>query len=91
MNGSLYRFFKGRRGLRQGDPLSPYVFVLWMEYLARGFRQVSQQQGFYFHPKCKKDGIVTLNFADDLMVMSKRHSQSLLLIKLQLNCFEKVL
>jgi len=70
LNGRDHGSFKGKRGLRQGDPLSPLLFVLVMEYLSRLFQRATTKPGFKFHPQCRINKMVHMMFADDLIVFS---------------------
>lgn len=71
INGSLHDHFQGKRGLRQGDPLSPLTFVLVMDYLSRALKLASSLNDFKFHPLCKSLKLTHLCFADDLMIFCK--------------------
>lgn len=69
-NGSTYGYFKGKRGLRQGDPLSPYLFVLAMNCLSLSLNKAALEEKFKYHHKCIRTRLTHLCFADDLLIFT---------------------
>jgi len=89
INGDLYGFFPGKSGVRQGDPLFPYLFICCMEYLSRMLILACRHPGFLFHPKCSIHDISHLAFADDVLLLSRRDCSSVNGIFQQLTIFGK--
>ncbi|KAL2252965.1 UNVERIFIED_CONTAM: hypothetical protein Sindi_0091200 [Sesamum indicum] len=78
LNGKPHGFFQGARGLRQGDPLLPYLFVLVMEVLHLGLLQlIDQDELFSFHWKCDTARIFQLGFVDDLLLFCQADMNSI--------------
>ena len=71
-NGDLSEEFRPTRGVRQGDPLSPYLFVLCMERLSQLIVK-HVQEGKWKAIQLGKDGppISHLFFANDLVLFAK--------------------
>lgn len=67
-NGTVNGYFKGRRGLRQGDPPSPYLFVIAMNCLSSMLKRAAAQEGLLYYPNCEKIKLTHLAFADDLLI-----------------------
>ena len=68
INGAPTGLFGAQRGLRQGDPMSPLLFALGMDYLDRIMKLVGDMEGFKYHVKCKEQKLTNLCFADDLLL-----------------------
>lgn len=80
----------GGRGLRQGDPISPYLFTLVMEvYTLMMEKNVQQNPQFKYHLGCKELKLTHMCFADDLMVFSHGDVISVRVIKQTLEEFSK--
>ncbi|GJY89248.1 hypothetical protein Tco_0503876 [Tanacetum coccineum] len=90
VNGSLHGYFQGKRGLRQGDPLSPYLFTLVMEVLTLMIkRKVQESDLFTYHRFCSKMELINLCFADDLFLFAYGDVQSASVIKEALDEFKQ--
>ncbi|GKB18830.1 RNA-directed DNA polymerase, eukaryota, reverse transcriptase zinc-binding domain protein [Tanacetum coccineum] len=88
VNGERISYFKGGRDLRQGDPVSPYLFTLIMEVFSLMLkRQNENDTKFQYHFGCKSMQLVHVCFTDDLLVMCHGDADSVNVIKKALDEF----
>ncbi|PNX94562.1 ribonuclease H [Trifolium pratense] len=86
INGNYTNIMKANCGLRQGDLISPLLFVIMMEYLNRCFQKMQKNHNFNFHAKCEKLDLTNLCFADDLLLFASGDKGS---VTIMMDTFDK--
>nr|XP_027083663.1 uncharacterized protein LOC113705962 [Coffea arabica] len=92
INGASVGFFKSTRGLCQGDPLSPGLFIIGAEVLSRSLNQLVEHREFkcFSVPRgCPR--ITHLSYADDVLVFTGASSASLRCVMQVIENYEAVL
>ena len=75
LNGSPLKPFKMEKGLRQGDPLSPYLFLLVSEALVYLLRKAEERNLIEaIHIGKAKVNLKHLQFADDILIFAPRNT-----------------
>ncbi|GJR74233.1 RNA-directed DNA polymerase, eukaryota, reverse transcriptase zinc-binding domain protein [Tanacetum coccineum] len=91
LNGEVHGYFKGGRGLSQGDPISPYLFTLVMEVFNIILcKNIEDSEKFNYHFGCKELKLTHMCFADDLLVLCKGNKSSVEVIKRSMEEFSSV-
>ncbi|KAJ0427646.1 putative RNA-directed DNA polymerase [Helianthus annuus] len=88
VNGSPTPEFDCSRGLRQGDPLSPFLFVIAMEALT-GIMKKASMAGLYHGIRCNTSGPILSHFlyADDVVFLGEWSTTNALNLRRILRCF----
>lgn len=91
INGATRGYVKPGRGIRQGDPLSPYLFILCSEVLT-GLCMDAQSKGLMkgISIASKSHSLNHLLFADDTMFFCKANRKNAVNLKALLKTYEAV-
>lgn len=76
-NGGQFEEFQHSKGLRQGDPISLYIFILCMELLS-SFINKKCEDGYWDKVKASRNGpgFSHIFFADDLLLFAKANQKN---------------
>ncbi|KAL0434064.1 UNVERIFIED_CONTAM: putative mitochondrial protein [Sesamum latifolium] len=90
LNGEQFGFLHSERGLRQGDPLSPYLFLLCAEAFS-GMIRKAESNGFIQGIAVSRAAplIFHLLFVDDTLIFCKATPEAMLCLKSILDAFQK--
>jgi hypothetical protein len=89
INGTLTRSFKPTRGIRQGDPLSPYLFLFVSEGFSKILQKAIELRALKEFKICRRaPGISHLLSADDGLVFFEANTKQAGVIKAAIGIFE---
>jgi len=89
VNGSPIDEFKPKRGLRQGDPLAPFLFLIVVEGMTGLVREASRKKLLKgIEVGYRGVQIQIFQFADDMSFFCQPTYHNMLVIKTILRCFE---
>ncbi|KAJ0805669.1 putative RNA-directed DNA polymerase [Helianthus annuus] len=88
VNGSPTMEFDCARGLRQGDPVSPFLFLIAMEALS-GIMKKASEVGLFQGIRCSNFGMTLTHFlyADDVVFLGEWSTLNVLNLRRILRCF----
>ncbi len=90
VNGEPHGFVKPFMGLKQGDPLSPYLFLLCAEGLHALIKQAEVQGELQVVSICRRGPQIThLFFADDSLLFSRASPSDVAKIQEILSVYKK--
>ncbi|VFQ93666.1 unnamed protein product [Cuscuta campestris] len=81
INGQPAGYFPMTRGVKQGDPLSPLLFVIASEGLSRLLNRSMEESHIHLYNMGSVKFIGHLTYADDIMIFTKGDSINLLKLR----------
>jgi hypothetical protein len=89
VNGEIGPFFRNKRGVRQGDPISPLLFDLVADALD-GMLTRAKEAGHFAGvvPHLIEGGVSHLQYADDTIILIQNTQLGITNLKFLLICFE---
>lgn len=89
INGSREGFFTSTQGLKQGDPLSPSLFILEAEVLSRQLNNLLNNERFTSFTMSRNGPQIThLAYADDIVIFCGGNRRSIKAVMNQIHKYE---